>query len=129
MKKFLYFLVISLIFISCSKSVTGVKVITQEEMQTFLKMDEVQLVDVRSPEEYKTGFIANAQNIDYFSDTFEEDMTKLDKNRPVILYCKSGSRSAKCAKKLISAGFIKVYDFEGGISKWKHSGLELTTNL
>lgn len=129
MKQFLYVVIVSLTFISCSKSVTGIKVITQEEMQTFLKLDDVQLIDVRRPEEYKTGFIANAQNIDYFSDTFDEDINKLDKNKPVILYCKSGGRSAKCAKKLINAGFIKVYDFEGGISKWKHSGYELHTKL
>lgn len=129
MKKFLYCVALSLTFISCSKSVTAIKVISHEEMQTFLKMDDVQLVDVRSPEEYKTGFIASAQNIDYYSDTFDQDISKLDKNKPVIVYCKSGVRSSKCAKKLIHAGFVKVYDYEAGVSKWKHSGLELNINL
>lgn len=131
MKQLLYvfFILFSITFSSCSDSANGVTIISQEEMQTFLKMDDVQLIDVRSPKEYRLGHIADAQNIDFYSSTFDDDISKLDKNKPVILYCKSGGRSAKCAKKLINAGFIKVYDFEGGISKWKHSGLQLNTAL
>ena len=98
-----------------------VKLVTAEEMQTVLELEDVQLVDVRTPKEYEEIRIANAQNIDYYSPTFDEDITKLDKKKPVILYCKSGRRSAKCGKKLKEAGFEKVYDLEGGISKWKHS--------
>ncbi|MCB0427365.1 MAG: rhodanese-like domain-containing protein, partial [Mangrovimonas sp.] len=41
------------------------------------------------------------------------------------LYCQSGGRSARCAEKLVEAGFVKVYDLEGGISKWKHKGYEI----
>jgi len=98
-----------------------VKLVTAEEMQTILELEDVQLVDVRTPKEYDEIHIANSQNIDFKSPTFDEDITKLDKNKPVILYCKSGGRSAKCAKKLKDAGFEKIYDLDGGISKWKHS--------
>ncbi|WP_179005555.1 rhodanese-like domain-containing protein [Winogradskyella forsetii] len=98
-----------------------VKLVTAEEMQSILELDDVQLVDVRTPEEHDEIHIANAQNIDFMSPTFEEDISKLDKKKPVILYCKSGGRSAKCAKKMKDAGFEKIYDLEGGISKWKHS--------
>ncbi len=100
---------------------TDVKLVTAEEMQSILELEDVQLVDVRTSEEYDEAHIVNAQNIDFNSPTFEEDITKLDKTKPVILYCKSGGRSAKCAKKLKEAGFKKVYDLEGGISKWLHS--------
>jgi rhodanese-related sulfurtransferase len=98
-----------------------VKLITAEEMQTILELEDVQLVDVRTPTEYEEIRIANSQNIDYMSPTFDDDVSKLDKNKPIIVYCKSGGRSAKCAKKLKEAGFKKIYDLEGGISKWKHS--------
>lgn len=100
---------------------TSVKLVTAEEMQSILELEDVQLVDVRTPKEYEEERIANSQNIDYNSPTFEEDIAKLDKAKPVILYCKGGTRSAKCAKKLEDAGFQKIYDLEGGISKWKHS--------
>ncbi len=95
--------------------------ISAQEMQNILELEDVQLVDVRTPKEYKEIRISNAQNIDYLSPTFDDDITKLDKKKPVILYCKSGGRSAKCAQKLKDAGFEKVYELEGGISKWKHS--------
>ncbi|WP_179343983.1 rhodanese-like domain-containing protein [Winogradskyella ursingii] len=98
-----------------------VKVVTAEEMETILELEDVQLVDVRTAEEYAEIHIPNAQNIDFNSPTFDEDVEKLDKKKPVILYCKSGGRSAKCAKKLKDAGFKKIYDLEGGISKWQHS--------
>lgn len=98
-----------------------VKLITAEEMQTILELEDAQLVDVRTPTEYEEIRIANSQNIDYMSPTFDDDVSKLDKNKPIIVYCKSGGRSAKCAKKLKEAGFKKIYDLEGGISKWKHS--------
>ena len=108
---------------SCLDKVSDaeVKLVTAEEMQSILELEDVQLVDVRTPEEYEEIRIVNAQNIDFKSPTFEEDITKLDKKKPVILYCKGGNRSAKCAKKLKEAGFEKIYDLDGGISKWKHS--------
>lgn len=100
---------------------TEVKVVTAEEMQDILELEDVQLVDVRTPDEFAVDHIENAQNIDFKSPTFEEDITKLDKDKPVVLYCKSGGRSAKCVKKLEEAGFKKIYDLEGGISKWKYA--------
>ncbi len=102
-----------------------VKLITPEEMENILELEDVQLVDVRTPQEYNEEHIASSQNIDFRSPTFEDDIKKLDKNKPVILYCKSGKRSTKCAEKLKNAGFEKVYELEGGISKWKHSDIEL----
>lgn len=104
---------------------TEVKMVTPEEMQSLLEQDDIQLVDVRTQQEYENGYIENSQNIDIKSPTFEEDILKLDKTKPVIVYCKSGGRSAKCTKKLKAAGFIKIYDLEGGLEKWKFSGKEI----
>ena len=118
--------VIAFISLSCKQEVEQeVKVITVEEMHTLLKLDDVQLVDVRTPKEYQAGYIKNAQNIDFRSSTFDADILKLDKTKPVILYCHSGGRSAKCTEKLQAAGFLKIYDLEGGISKWKHEKHEV----
>ncbi|MBF8148288.1 rhodanese-like domain-containing protein [Winogradskyella sp. F6397] len=100
---------------------TEVQLVSADEMESILEQEDVQLIDVRTPKEYEEMHIANSQNIDFMSPTFDEDISKLDKSKPVILYCKSGGRSARCAKKLKDAGFEKIYDLEGGISKWKHS--------
>ncbi len=104
-----------------------IKLVTPEEMHTLLDSKDVQLVDVRTPEEYSEGFIEHSQNIDFNSPTFDEDILKLDKTKPVILYCKGGGRSAKCAKKLSEAGFIKIYDLKGGITQWKFKGFDVET--
>ena len=110
--------------VSCVNNVADeseVKLVTADEMKSILELEDVQLVDVRTPKEFEEIRIAEAQNIDFRSPTFDDDIIKLDKSKPVVLYCKSGRRSAKCAEKLKDAGFEKVYDLEGGISKWKHS--------
>ncbi len=134
MKQSLYILIALLAFsYSCKeKEVTTttrtIEVITPQEMQQISQMDGVQLVDVRTPQEYSEGYIEGFQNIDFFSDTFSQEIEKLDKSKPVIVYCKSGNRSAKSAKKMKEAGFYKIYDLGGGITKWKLEGFEVKTN-
>lgn len=81
--------------------------------------NDVQLVDVRTPKEYQSGYIKNAKNIDYFNkDAFTAAFEKLDKNEPVYIYCRSGNRSQKAAQRLDSLGFKKIYDLEGGYMNW-----------
>ncbi|MBO3117695.1 rhodanese-like domain-containing protein [Winogradskyella sp. DF17] len=112
-----------LISTSCKETENNIEIelVTAEEMKSILELEDVQLIDVRTPEEYDEIHIVNAQNIDFMSPTFDNDISKLDKSKPVILYCRSGGRSAKCAEKMLEAGFEKIYDLEGGISKWQHS--------
>jgi phage shock protein E len=64
------------------------------------------------------AFINNAKNINFFDDDFLSQMSVLDTDKPVYLYCKSGGRSGKAAIQLKEAGFTKVYDLEGGITAW-----------
>ncbi len=110
-----------------SKGDGEINLVTPDEMQTLLELEDVQLIDVRSSEEHNEGYIPESQNIDFNSPTFEEDISKLDKSKPVILYCRTGKRSAECSEKLKEAGFVKIYDLDGGFSKWKHDGLDIDT--
>lgn len=77
------------------------------------------LVDVRSQDEYAEGHLSNATLIDIWSDDFKTQIGKLDKSKPVFVYCKAGTRSAKAADALIEAGFKQVYDLDGGITAWQ----------
>ena len=122
-------LTVTLFGYSCKEEDKGpqIEVITAEEMQQIIDDNGVQMVDVRTPEEYQEGYIDGFQNIDYFSDSFEDDLEKLDKTKPVIVYCRSGNRSSKCAAKMKEKGFVKIYDLEGGITKWKFKGYNVTT--
>jgi len=81
---------------------------------------DVQLVDVRRPNEYREGHIEGALNIDFLEEDFARQMERqLDKNKPVMLYCRSGRRSAQAAEQLKALGFKQVYDLEGGFLEWK----------
>lgn len=110
--------------LSCINEENAVMV-TPEEMQTILNSEDVQLIDVRTPEEYSESHIENSRNIDFKSPTFGEDILVLDKSKPVVVYCRSGKRSRNSSKILMKAGFVKVYDLEGGILEWKEKGLEV----
>ena len=128
MKKLLLLagLMIALMSYSCkSAPKDGIELVTPEEMRELAQLENIQLVDVRTPEEYKEAFIEGFQNIDYLSDSFSTDVEKLDKTKPVIVYCKSGRRSANCAEELREKGFVKVYDLDGGITQWKYEGFDV----
>lgn len=85
----------------------------------YLSNDSVQLVDVRTPEEFEEGHIAGARNINVFDSDFVDEAEKaLDKSRPVAVYCRSGKRSADAARELTENGF-NVTNLEGGILAWK----------
>lgn len=97
-----------------------------EEFQKAIKKNDIQLVDVRTPKEFKQGHIKNAQLINFFDANFKSNFkNKLDKNRAVYLYCRSGGRSAKAAKMFKEAGFRKVYNLLGGFNAWSKSEQEI----
>ena len=121
-----FFLIIALGIFSCTNETEGsITLVSTEEMQTLIDLENVQLVDLRTPEEHDKGHLSNSQNIDFNSPTFDVDISVLDKEKPVILYCAKGGRSAKCAEKMLKAGFKKIYDLEG--SEERRVGKECRT--
>ena len=97
-----------------------IEVLEVADYKKAVNKNDVQLVDVRTPREFHGGHIARAVNIDYFQGAaFEEAFEKMDRKKPVYLYCRSGNRSLKAANRLIAMGFEKVYDLKGGILRWK----------
>lgn len=124
---------IYLIMISILSSILGFSACNSKhilpplEFQKALEQDFVQLVDVRTPEEFQDGHIANARLMN-FKDTasFLTGQATLDKSKPVYIYCRSGARSQAATALLTKAGF-KVLDLEGGILNWKKNNLPIET--
>lgn len=81
-----------------------------------------QLIDVRTPQEYSTGHLANARMIDFKGKDFREKMAQLDPDQPVMVYCAAGGRSTAAAALLEELGFPEIYELEGGINRWKEAG-------
>ena len=102
-----------------------VEVLQAEAFAKMLNADNVQLVDVRTPGEVAGGKIAKAINIDYNSTTFEEKAAKLDPEKPVLVYCKVGGRSARAVKVFQELGFKQIYELDGGIISWNAAGQPL----
>ncbi len=123
--KMLSILSIVFLFLSCSTSSTTLtaqtinKKVSKTEFAELMKKNGAQLIDVRTPREFSNGFIEGAKNIDYNGDSFEKQMKKLDKTKPVLVYCAAGGRSENAAELLQEWGFNEVYDLEGGYNGWK----------
>lgn len=84
------------------------------------------ILDVRTPSEFELNHLANSSNLDIYDEAlFEAGLKALDKEQPVFVYCKSGSRSSTAAAKLSSLGFKEIYELEGGIQAWTVSGLPI----
>ncbi len=83
------------------------------------------LLDVRTPDEYSSGHIANSINMDIKNESFEENLSLLDKSKTYAVYCASGVRSGKAADIMKEKGFTSVYTLEGGIKTWKEKDLPL----
>lgn len=102
----------------------SITLIDSQEMLDLMQTEYVQLVDVRTIKEFNEHYIKGAENI-VFDDNFDEKIKKLQKDKPIILYCRTGRRSKKCAEVLAERGFKKIYDLKGGITQWRKEGFEI----
>ncbi len=108
--KFSISLVLLLLFNSSCAQISS-KPITEVSRNEF---NNVILVDVRTPEEYETGHIENALNINWYDEDFTAQFVNIPKEDVIYVYCKMGGRSSKAQQLLDSLGYKKVVNLEGG---------------
>ena len=87
---------------------------------------ELTVIDVRTADEFASGHLEGAVNIDVEGGQFSALIADLPKDAPYMVYCHSGRRSAIAAQAMIDAGFTEVYDL-GGIVDWQAAGLPVVT--
>jgi thioredoxin len=109
---------IIILSISCSNSQNFKSVDVATFKSTLEKTNDVQLIDVRTEDEFNGGHITNAKNISWSSETWSPLVGELDKTKPVLVYCLSGGRSKKAAAKLTELGFKEVLELDGGYLAW-----------
>lgn len=129
--KFLLVLMIGLL--SCGKQTEPEKSITATAIAKNVNVEEfdsllhgkkpVILLDVRTDGEVATGKIEGAVAIDLYDAQFSTKVRELDRTKPVLIYCRSGSRSYTAMKKMKEMGFIELYNLTGGIIAWNRAGL------
>lgn len=116
--------------IGCAQSdKPGVKHLRAEEFQKLLaSAPHAQLVDVRTPQEFKSAKLKNALNISIERSGFQEHANALDKEKPLFVYCLTGARSRAAANYFHQAGFKNVYELRGGILAWKAANGAIETS-
>ena len=93
--------------------------ITPEEAKSMMEDGGVTVLDVRTLEEYNTGFILGSVSLPLEEIESTADTVIPDKNAVILVYCETGERSARAAQLLVSLGYVHVYDF-GGIDSWPY---------
>lgn len=97
----------------------------QEAAQMIEENPEMILLDVRTPQEFNSGHLAEARHIDFYADDFANQLEKLDSSKRYVVYCRSGGRSSRAAKMMREMGFATVSNLEGGILAWQRAKLPL----
>ena len=95
---------------------------TPQEVAELLADDEVQLIDVRQPHEHEAGRIAGGRLIELGELTAAG--RSIDRDRPVVFYCRSGARSAMATEAFAQAGF-DAHNMTGGMLEWDAAGLPI----
>jgi phage shock protein E len=126
---------------ACSSSTstsTSTAATPVQETQAITKVDPataeslvkqgVTVLDVRTPEEYATGHIAGAVNVNWEGADFAAQVKQLDPAKPVLVYCHSGNRSGQAVQVMEQEGFQRIFDLGGGVLAWNAAGQPLTTS-
>lgn len=118
-----FFFLFFFFFLSCVYSPNNAdKMINLSESEWVKLHDESEesvIIDVRTDDEFSTGYIEGAVNIDFYMvNKFISEIDKLDKSKSYFIYCKSGARSGQTCELMKQKGFKKVYNLEGGILGW-----------
>ena len=104
--------------------------ITPQEAFTLIQNNENNpdfvIIDVRTPKEFAEERIENAINVDFYSETFTDELNNLDKNKTYLIYCRSGRRSRNALDIMEELTFREAYNMSGGIIEWKAEGLPVT---
>ncbi|TAF65979.1 MAG: rhodanese-like domain-containing protein [Cytophagales bacterium] len=125
LKNYLMFLGMLFMFACQSAGQAEYQLNADDFEKKYASMPDAQLVDVRTAQEFGGGHLAKAMNMDVKSSDFTSQITKLDKNKPVFVYCLAGSRSATAADILRKEGFKQVYELSGGFRAWTSAGKKI----
>jgi rhodanese-related sulfurtransferase len=132
LKTALFFILFSFSALSVAEQLG---LVSAEELQNMQQHEHALVVDIRTPEEWKTGVIPESKKLESFhadghfdSAKWLDDLQKLKSqpDQPVILVCRSGNRSNKVGQFLVEQGMPKVYHLKQGIQSWVQSGYPLS---
>ena len=103
-----------------SQSQAQVQFVNYTEVDDFIsKTEGLQVIDVRTEDEHVQGFLTGSKNMEIRAHDFADQLSTLDKDKPVLVYCARGGRSGRASKMLQDMGFSEIYDLKGGYNKYE----------
>lgn len=114
--------VLASLLVGCSSDPTAVSTVDAQEFLQVAAEPEVTVIDVRTPEEYASGHLAGAVNVDVEDPGFAAAIETLDPEQAYAVYCRSGRRSAVAADTMAGAGFTQVTNLSGGLVDLQAAG-------
>ena len=113
-----FFLLFSLLVFS-QENTQVYEILSYDDFKNQINNDNVLLFDIRTMDEFNSGHLKGSINIDFYEEKlFDKFFKKVNKSKPIYIYCRSGNRSKKSSEKLKKLGFVKIFDLEGGYKNW-----------
>ena len=117
---------LSLIFVFACEPLNSPEINIISESDFIELHDSVYtLIDVRTQDEFDLGHIDGAINLDFYSESFQNDILSLPKNETIVLYCRTNNRSSKTATFLKENGYKEILVIRGGITEWVKKGNDI----
>ncbi len=123
--KYILTFTMALVLLACKTQTAGL--LSPTDFNKQIASADAKIVDVRTPEEFKEGYIKGAVNIDWYAGDFQTSISQYGKEQKIYLYCKSGARSGSALDLLKKLGYKNVYSLSGGITSWKSAQLPVET--
>ena len=118
MNKILFFLLFPILIFS-QEIDSFYELVSYDIYKNKISTKDALVFDVRTTEEFNLGHIKGSINIDFYDEKlFVDFFEKINKTKPIYIYCRSGNRSKKSSELLKKIGFVKVYDLLGGYKNW-----------
>ena len=118
-------LTIAILYTEIARFFTGYKTVNSTGLTSLINHEDAQVFDVSAIADFEKGHIAGAKNIVLSQVSPDNKLLAKAKDQPVVLVCRTGIQSADAAKKLVKAGFAKIFWLDGGVAAWQQADLPL----
>jgi len=117
-------LTVAIIYTEIARFFTGYKTVNPASLTALINRDDAQVIDVSAIADFDKGHIAGSKNV-VLSQIGPDNKLLKAKDHPIVLVCRTGIQSSDAAKKLVKAGFAKVFWLDGGVAAWQQADLPL----
>jgi rhodanese-related sulfurtransferase len=118
-------LTLALIYTEVARLFSGIKAVSPAELTVLINREDALLVDVSAQGDFEKGHIAGARNVQMSQFDPENKVLAKVRELPVVVACRTGAASGDAAKRLVKAGFKKVFWLDGGVAAWQQANLPL----